>query len=90
MFARTLTVRTLAPLSDPDSVFGGLPAVDGWHEHGPGEYATTVSDSTVAAPALTRSLVRAGGDVLSICESHHTLEDVYLQLVNEDQEANRR
>ena len=89
MFARTLTVRTLAPLSDPDSVFGGLPAVDGWHEHGPGEYAITVSDSTVAAPALTRSLVRAGGDVLSICESHHTLEDVYLQLVNEDQEANR-
>jgi len=31
---------------------------------------------------VTRALVAAGADVLSIAESRHTLEDVYLQLVN--------
>jgi hypothetical protein len=29
-----------------------------------------------AAPALTRALVAAGADVLSITQSRHTLEDV--------------
>ena len=39
----------------------------------------TVSDPTVAAPATTRALVAAGADVLSIGESQHSLEDVYLR-----------
>ena len=34
LFARTLAVKTLAPLADPDRVFAGLPAVDGWHQDG--------------------------------------------------------
>jgi ABC-2 type transport system ATP-binding protein len=46
-----------------------------------------VSDPTVAAPAVTRALAAAGADVLSIAESQHTLEDVYLELINEDVEA---
>jgi ABC-2 type transport system ATP-binding protein len=40
-----------------------------------------VTDPAVAAPALTRALVAAGADVLSISESHRSLEDVYLELV---------
>jgi ABC-2 type transport system ATP-binding protein len=32
---------------------------------------------------VTRALVAAGADVLSIAESRHSLEDVYLQLVND-------
>ena len=36
LFAKTLTVRTLAPLPDPGRVFAGLPAVDGWHDGRPG------------------------------------------------------
>ncbi len=32
----------------------------------------------------------AGADVLSISESRHSLEDVYLELINEDEEASRR
>ena len=35
LFAETLTVTTLAPLAAPDSVFAGLPAVDGWRQDGP-------------------------------------------------------
>ncbi len=40
-------------------------------------------DPAAAAPAVTRALVAAGADVLSITESRHTLEDVYLQLVQD-------
>ena len=71
-------------------MFGGLPAVDGWHENGSGEYVVEISDSRVAAPAVTRALVQAGADVLSIAESHHSLEDVYLELIDEDVEAKTR
>jgi ABC-2 type transport system ATP-binding protein len=84
LFARTLTVKTLAPLADPGRVFGDLPAVDGWHQDGPVAYVLTISDAAVAAPAVTRALVKAGADVLSISESHHSLEDVYLELIDED------
>ncbi len=87
LFAKTLTVRTLVPLPEPDRVFGGLPAVDSWRQDGPATYVLTVSDSTVAAPAVTRALVAAGADVLSIADSHHSLEDVYLELIGEDVEA---
>jgi ABC-2 type transport system ATP-binding protein len=90
MFARTITVRTVGPLADPGKVFGGLEAVDGWHSDGTnGGYILTVSDPSVAAPAAARALVAAGADVLSIAESHHSLEDVYLELIAEDPEASR-
>jgi ABC-2 type transport system ATP-binding protein len=90
LFARTLAVRTVVPLPDPDHVFGGLPAVDGWRHDGSGGYVINVSDSAVAAPAVTRALVETGADVLSIGESHHSLEDVYLELIREDVEAGPR
>jgi ABC-2 type transport system ATP-binding protein len=90
LFAKTLTARTLTPLPQPGDVFTGLPGVDGWHVDGPTTYVFTVSESAVAAPALTRALVAAGADVLSISESHHSLEDVYLELIDEDEEARQR
>jgi ABC-2 type transport system ATP-binding protein len=49
-----------------------------------------VSDPDAAAPEVARSLVHAGADILSITESRHSLEDVYLELVDEDVEAKRR
>jgi ABC-2 type transport system ATP-binding protein len=87
LFAKTLTVRTAAPISQPDRVFGGLPAVDGWRQEGTAAYVLTVSDPGVAAPHVTRSLAASGADVLSIAESRHSLEDVYLQLIGEDTDA---
>ncbi len=90
LFARSLGVRTLLPLPEPDHIFGDLPSVDGWRQDGPAAYVLAVSDSTIAAPAVTRALVAAGADVLSIGESQHSLEDVYLQLVDEDVEAASR
>jgi ABC-2 type transport system ATP-binding protein len=89
LFASTLTVRTLAPLPEPGGVFGGLPAVDGWRQDGPAAYVLAVSEQAVAAPAVTRALVAAGAEVLSISQSHHSLEDVYLELIDQDEEAGK-
>jgi ABC-2 type transport system ATP-binding protein len=90
LFHKTLSVRTLVPLAKPEGVFGGARGVESWHEDGPGGYVLAVSDPAVAAPEITRSLVAAGADVLSITESRHSLEDVYLQLIDEDVEAHAR
>jgi ABC-type multidrug transport system ATPase subunit len=87
LFAKTLTVRTLVALPDPGGVFAGLPAVDGWYQDGPATYVLSVSEQAVAAPAATRALVAAGAEVLSISESQHSLEDVYLELIDQDEEA---
>lgn len=81
LFAKTLTVKTAAPLSDPSLVFGGVTGVESWRADGPGSYTLGISDGASAAPAVTRALVGAGADVLSIGESRHSLEDVYLELV---------
>ena len=89
LFAKTLKVTTLAPLAEPESVFAGLPAVDTWRQDGPRGYVLAVSDPVLAAPAVTRALVAADADVLSISESHHSLEEVYLELIGEDVETHR-
>ena len=90
LFAHALAVRTLAPLADPGRVFDGLPGVSGWRPDGRASYVIAVSEPAAAAPAVTRALVAVGADVLAIGESQHTLEDVYLELISEDVEANRR
>jgi ABC-2 type transport system ATP-binding protein len=93
LFAKTLTVRTVAPLADPEGLFRGLPAVESWHrdsadgESDSGSYVLVVSDPVTAGPPLARALVAAGADIISIAESRHTLEDVYLELISEDVEA---
>src|SRR5215475_10418760 len=56
LFRKELTVRTIAPLSDPERVFHDLPAVTAWRAGDDGSYRLSVSDPTVAAPAATRAL----------------------------------
>ena len=82
LFAPTLAVKTLTPLTDPDRVFGGLPAVKGWQQDADGGYTVTITDPAAATPAVTRALVQAGADVMFVGESRRSLEDVYLELVN--------
>ncbi|HEX8976335.1 MAG TPA: ABC transporter ATP-binding protein [Solirubrobacteraceae bacterium] len=90
LFAKSLTIRTRTALPDPERVFADLPAVERWSGDAEGSYLVSVSDAEAAAPAITRALVAAGADVLSISESYHSLEDVYLELIDEDPEAQRR
>jgi len=89
LFATSLTVTTRDPLAEPASVFAGLPATGGWRQDAPGSYVLAVSDARVAAPAAARALVAAGADVLSINQSRHSLEDVYLELIERDDQASR-
>jgi ABC-2 type transport system ATP-binding protein len=87
LFAKSIAIKTAAALSDPGSLFAGLPAVEGWHRDGERTYVLAVADPSIAAPAVTRALVAAGADVLSIAQSRHSLEDVYLELVEKAEAA---
>jgi len=89
LFQNALAVRTRTALTDPDAVFIGIASVQSWRHEG-GSYVLTVTDPERAAPEVTRALVGAGADVLSISEAQHSLEDVYLQLVDDDVEARQR
>ncbi|MFZ1995167.1 MAG: ABC transporter ATP-binding protein [Solirubrobacteraceae bacterium] len=89
LFTNRLEVALRAHLGEPELVFDSLPGVEGW-EKLPTGYALAVSDPERAAPAVARALVAADADILSIAESRHSLEDVYLELIDEDVEARRR
>jgi ABC-2 type transport system ATP-binding protein len=90
LFSRSLLVETLAPLAAPGDVFNGTKGVESWHTEGETSYVLSVADPRTTAPNVIRALVAAGADVVSVSESRHSLEDVYLQLINEDPEALRR
>jgi ABC-2 type transport system ATP-binding protein len=91
LFKTRLVVKTVSPLNDPDQLFASIAGVDGWCSGDPScTYELSVTDPRVAAPEVTRALVGAGADVLSIGEAQHSLEDVYLELIDEDVEAQRR
>ncbi|HEU5003300.1 MAG TPA: ABC transporter ATP-binding protein [Actinomycetota bacterium] len=90
LFQRTLEVRVHGRMGDPGALFSGLNGVEGWSERDPGTYVLTVADPEAAAPGVARALVGAGVDIVAIGESRHSLEDVYLELVDEDVEAVRR
>jgi len=81
MFQKSILVSTAAPLANPEGLFSSIESVTSWSTDDTGDYVLTVSDVRVAAPAITRALVAVGADVLSLAEGHHSLEEVYLELV---------
>jgi ABC-2 type transport system ATP-binding protein len=89
VFRRSLDVRVRTPLNDPRGFFGALPGIEGWEQTASG-YTLAVSDPEISAPQVARALVGAGADILSLTEAHHSLEDIYLELIDEDVEAKRR
>jgi len=84
LFSSAVEVRVARPLEDPDAVLGGVAGVESWRDEGPGIYVVQVSDPAAVTPALARTLVSAGADVLGLGEIRRSLEDVYLELVDED------
>jgi ABC-2 type transport system ATP-binding protein len=89
LFETALVVETLVPLEHPDQLFSRIAQVVGWRSDKPGSYVLSVMDPRLAAPEVARRLVRAGADVVSLSEARHSLEDVYLELINEDVEASK-
>jgi ABC-2 type transport system ATP-binding protein len=90
LFRKSIELRVREPLADPEHVLGGLPGTEGWHKAEDGAYILTVTDAGEAAPAAARALVGAGADLLALSPTRHTLEDVYLQLIDTDVEAQQR
>jgi ABC-2 type transport system ATP-binding protein len=87
LFSRSLSVETSSPLAAPGDIFNSTNGVESWQSEGESTYVLSVADPKNIAPQVTRALVAAGADVVSITESRHSLEDVYLQLMNEEQRA---
>jgi ABC-2 type transport system ATP-binding protein len=90
LFGSSLAVRVRAPLADPERLLAEVAGVTAWRHDGDAGYTLAVADPDGVAPAVTRALVAAGADVLAIGETRHSLEDVYLELIDEDKEASRR
>jgi ABC-2 type transport system ATP-binding protein len=90
LFAKTLTVQLVDPLAEPKRVFGAQQAVESWAQDGPATYVLSVSDIKVAAPETVRARVAEGADVLSVSQSQHSLEDVYLELLEPSKEDDRK
>ena len=65
-------------------VVSGLPFVTA-AEAGEGKLILTLDDPETHNPDLVRALVAAGADVQFVGELRYSLEDVYLQLMKDDQ-----
>jgi ABC-2 type transport system ATP-binding protein len=89
LFSPALEVATSAPLDDPELILGGRPGVERWQSLGDSSYRVYVADPPAAAPELARAVVSSGAGLVRLVEAGHSLEDVYLELVNEDVEASR-
>jgi len=90
LFKRSLVVTTVEPLKDPEQLFTAIKGVESCLAEGPATYVLSVSEPRAAAPEVVRGLVKAGADVLTIGETQHSLEDVYLELIAEDVEAHNQ
>lgn len=90
LFTKSIELRVREPLEEPERVLGGLPGAEGWRRGQDGAYIITVTDADIAAPAAARAVVGAGADLLTLSPTRHSLEDVYLQLIDTDVEAQQR
>jgi ABC-2 type transport system ATP-binding protein len=82
VFSGALEVRLAEPLPDPDRVFGPIDGIAGWQPGPvPGSYVLQTAEPAAVAPRVVRALVAAGADVIRVAEVEHSLEDVYLELV---------
>ena len=82
VFSGALEVRLAQPLPDPERVFGPIARIPAWQPGpGPGSYVLEAAEPAAAAPEVVRALVAAGADVIRVAEVEHSLEDVYLELV---------
>src|SRR5262245_49897406 len=87
LFQAAIEIRTREPLADPERIFGGVAGVTGWRQIEPEYWTLSVTDPVAVAPVVNRALVGAGVDVISLGEARHSLEDVYLELIEDDPEV---
>jgi ABC-2 type transport system ATP-binding protein len=85
LFRPALEVRLERALADPASVFGTIPGVRSWtNGQGAGRYVLEVEDPDAAAPDVARTLVGIGASILRLGDVRRSLEDAYLELVDDE------
>jgi len=84
LFSQRLRLRILRPLDDPGGLFGSLGGIKAWVALDGSTYELEVTDTKAVAPELVRALVAEGADVVSVEELRRSLEDVYMQLMQEE------
>jgi ABC-2 type transport system ATP-binding protein len=84
LFGTAIEVVVASSLPDPSAVFATVPGLHNIAQDN-GSYLLDVSDARAAAPAIARALVSAGADVLRIAEKEHSLEEAYLEIVEDQQ-----
>ena len=80
MFKTAIEVRVRGNLADPDAVFLNTSGVRSW-ERVDGRYRLQVDDAEGTAAAVVKALTAAHVEVVQIGEVEHSLEDVYLGIV---------
>jgi ABC-2 type transport system ATP-binding protein len=82
LFATALDVRLSQPLDNPVALFSGVRGVKEWAMQN-GSYIVEVEDVDEVAPVLAKALVDAGAGIVRLAEVQHTLEDVYMELIDQ-------
>ena len=83
LFGRQVAVRLRSASPAFEQTIRGLDFVQSLSVHD-GEMRIQLTDPDVQTPLIVRRLVEAGADVQYVAEVKHSLEDVYLSLVNGD------
>src|SRR5437016_4245638 len=82
VFSGALEVRLGEALPDPERAFSPINRISGWQPGPvPGSYILQTAEPSAVAPEVVRALVAAGADVIRVAEVEHSLEDVYLELM---------
>ncbi len=85
LFRPALELRLGRPLPDPATLFGAIRGVDGWtNGRGSGAYVLDVTDPEGAAPEVAKTVVGVGASIIRLAEIVRSLEDVYLELVEDE------
>jgi len=83
LFGRQVAGRLRSPSPVFEQAVRGLDFVQSLSVHD-GEMQIQLTDPDAQTPLIVRHLVEAGADVQYVAEVKHSLEDVYLSLVNGD------
>ncbi|MBI5879575.1 MAG: ABC transporter ATP-binding protein [Chloroflexi bacterium] len=86
LYGRHVVVRLRDASGAPIDALRALPGANTVNVEG-SQIVIGVDNPDEMTPAIVRAVVQAGGDVLSVVEEKHSLEDVYLNLVHHEAEA---
>ena len=86
LFGRATTIRLAGPADGYREAIVALDFVQSVAASG-GDLSIELDDPQSRNPIVVRRLVEAGAEIVSVGEREHSLEEVYLQLIGDEEEA---